>query len=249
MSTMSPKRKPSRMPCFTQTLTRQPVGDARRARPRARVRRTARRAAERTPRAPRPSGAAAALLEESGDPVARWSCEGQAELARQSAFRTASTVRRAPRRRAASAAAARARSAPSCAAARRHERQAVALLDQPHRRHRRLARDRIGLDEVHLNERQQPVVQLARAGEVASLAQLDDLRHSAGAWFDVTQMMPRPPIPITATISGSSPLSSMKSSGVLAMMSHIWTTLADASLTADDVRNRRQPHDRLRRRG
>src|SRR5882762_2586218 len=27
MSTMSPKRNPSRMPCFTQTLTRQPVGD------------------------------------------------------------------------------------------------------------------------------------------------------------------------------------------------------------------------------
>src|SRR5215218_4232916 len=27
MSTTSPKRKPSRMPCFTQALTRQPVGD------------------------------------------------------------------------------------------------------------------------------------------------------------------------------------------------------------------------------
>src|SRR5438128_1607786 len=27
MSTMSPKRKPRRMPCFTQTLTRQPVGE------------------------------------------------------------------------------------------------------------------------------------------------------------------------------------------------------------------------------
>ena len=29
MSTVSPKRNPSRMPCFTQVLTRQPVGDAR----------------------------------------------------------------------------------------------------------------------------------------------------------------------------------------------------------------------------
>src|SRR5688572_27321802 len=28
MSTTSPNRKPRRMPCFTQTLTRQPVGDA-----------------------------------------------------------------------------------------------------------------------------------------------------------------------------------------------------------------------------
>src|SRR5258705_12532408 len=27
MSTTSPKRNPRRMPCFTQTLTRQPVGD------------------------------------------------------------------------------------------------------------------------------------------------------------------------------------------------------------------------------
>ena len=27
MSTTSPKQKPTRMPCFTQTLTRQPVGE------------------------------------------------------------------------------------------------------------------------------------------------------------------------------------------------------------------------------
>ena len=49
MSTMSPKRKPSRMPCFTQAFTRQPAGaDAIRLRRARRARATTPRAAART---------------------------------------------------------------------------------------------------------------------------------------------------------------------------------------------------------
>ena len=36
---------------------------------------------------------------------------------------------------------------------------------------------------------------------------------SAGAALDATEITPRPPIAITATVSGSSPLNRMKSSG------------------------------------
>ena len=59
----------------------------------------------------------------------------------------------------------------------RHKRQAILLFEQPHRRHRRLHGDRVRLDEVHLQERQQPQVKLPRAGEIALLRELDDLRH------------------------------------------------------------------------
>ena len=55
MSTVSPKRKPSRMPCLTQVLTRHPVGDdASRSADRTSPALKAERAARRRPRAPHP---------------------------------------------------------------------------------------------------------------------------------------------------------------------------------------------------
>ena len=54
---------------------------------------------------------------------------------------------------------------------------------------------------------------------------------SPGTALDATEMRPRPPIAMTATAIGSSPLSSMKSCGTAATMSLIWTRLPEASFT------------------
>ena len=171
MSTMSPKRKPSRMPCFTQALTRQPVGDdgigLRRAHLAGRqlVAQAQERLARLLPRR------AASLLEESGD--------ARVDEIRSSDVAGSCSARLTTR--------AAAPSIFSCCrtridllargGARRHQRQTIALLEQPHRRHRRLYGNRIRFDEVDLHERQQPRVQPARAGVVAALRHLDDLRH------------------------------------------------------------------------
>ena len=55
------------------------------------------------------------------------------------------------------------------------------LFAQAHRRHRELHRDGIRLDEVDLHQRQQLVVQRARGGEVAALGRFDHLRPSRRA--------------------------------------------------------------------
>ena len=54
---------------------------------------------------------------------------------------------------------------------------------------------------------------------------------SAGTSFDATEMMPRPPIAISGSVSASSPDSTRKSSGTLRQISAICVTLPDASLT------------------
>src|SRR6266850_1464008 len=169
MSTTSPKRNPSRMPCFTQTLTRQPVGDdasgsAERTVPSessSRRRRNASRASSRGAFEPcsnrRVMRSARVLMNPWGEPS-----------------RLASYTRRRSKHlqvlQHAHHLLARGR-------ARRDHRQPVVLLEQPHRRHRRLHRHWVGLDEVHLAERQQPRVQAARRRVVVVLGQLHDVRH------------------------------------------------------------------------
>ena len=101
--------------------------------------------------------------------------------------------------------------------------------------------NRIGLDEVHQQQRQQPLVQRARAGEVSALGRARRGGSSrAGISFDATEMMPRPPTAISGSVSASSPDRTMKSSGTrradLAHLRHV----ARRFLHADDVRDRAQ---------
>ena len=232
MSTTSPKRKPSRMPCFTQTLTRQPVGDDGIGLGGAHAPGRQLRAQPRERLAGRVLRRGGALLEERGDLLLARS-RHDARAAAPSRRSCCSTRHHLLARR----------------RARRHQRQPIALLDEPHRRHRRLARDRIGLDEVDLDERQQPVVQLARAGEVALLAQLDDLRHLRrrlvrGHRDDAARRRsPSPPPSADRRRSAR-----RKSSRRAATISDICTRFADASLIADDVRDLREPATVVRRR-
>ena len=59
---------------------------------------------------------------------------------------------------------------------------------------------------------------------------------SAGASFDATEITPRPPIAITGTVIGSSPLSSRKPSGAVADDVGHLDDAARRLLDADDVR-------------
>ena len=134
-STMSPNRKPSRMPCFTQVLTRQPVGarriglgGAHRARP------TAPRAAARTPSRAASRSARRARGDQIVDLVSSMRVPA---IRRARAQTSAPSAGRAP-----------------CSTLvdlllrlgrRRHHRQPVHLLEQSHRRHRGLHRHRVRL--------------------------------------------------------------------------------------------------------
>ena len=157
MSTRSPKRKPSRMPCLTQALTRHPVGEdgsgsAARTAP----------GLESQPqfvegRARRRLVGAGTRGDErfDGDPEACMR-DFEAEL-----FQEADDLllRRL---------------------ARRHHRQAIDLFAQAHRRHRELHRAGIRLDEVAEHQRHQLVVQLAGRLVVAALGRFHQLRHLGG---------------------------------------------------------------------
>ena len=82
-------------------------------------------------------------------------------------------------------------------------------------------------------------MQLARGGEVALLAQLDDLGHLRGASFDATDTTPRPPTAIATTVSGSSPLSRWKPSGALGDDRRPVLDVGRRFLRRHDVRNLR----------
>src|SRR5256886_721107 len=60
---------------------------------------------------------------------------------------------------------------------RRTHREAIGLLEQPHCGHRGFHRDGIGLDEIDLHQRDDPVVDGSRRGEIVSLRGLHHLRH------------------------------------------------------------------------
>src|SRR6185436_1137733 len=142
MSTVSPNLKPSRMPCLTHAFTRQPVGaegsgDAARTSPAD----SASRSRVKTARALVRSAAVPAATSAS---TSAWRVNGSGRR------RSASYQRRLDEAEFVEHA---------CdlllrVLARRAHRQAVALLDEAHRRHRRLHRHRVGFDEVDLHQRQ-----------------------------------------------------------------------------------------------
>ena len=164
-STMSPNRKPSRMPCFTQALTRQPVGLRRIGLGGAHVAgATARRAAARTRRAPPSRSAVAPGANSSSMSVSsRVRCDAP----------SASTLQQSPRLDRAPA-----ESSSATRGRGRHHRQPVHLLEQAHRRHRRLHRNRVRLDEVDVHQRQERACASARAAAKSPRsARFDHLRH------------------------------------------------------------------------
>src|SRR2546423_15197348 len=172
MSTTSPKRNPSRMPCFTQTLTRQPVGDdesgsAERTLPSessSRSRRKTSRASSRGALAPCSNSvvmrSARVLMNRWGKPsrLASYSrrCSKHLQVLEHAHHLLA-----------------RGR-------ARRDHRQPIVLVEQPPRGHRRLHRGRVGFDEVHLAERQGPRGEGARPRVNPALTPLHALRHLRG---------------------------------------------------------------------
>ena len=128
--------------------------------------------------------------------------------------------------------------------ARRHERETIVLVEQSHRRHRRLHGNRIGFDEVHLDERQQPVVQLPGARVVAALAQLDDLGHLC--W----RLVRRHGDDTAATnrhVSDSDWIVATQHNEVIGSRREDFRDLRQITgrLDADNVRNLRQPRRRF----
>ena len=121
------------------------------------------------------------------------------------------------------------------------------FLEQAHRRHRRLDRDRVRFDEVDLHQRQDPRVN-ARARRRSRRARppRPSATISAGISFDATEMTPRPPTAISGSVIASSPDSTMKSGGHRAAdLAHL-RDVAGGFLDADDVRDRGEPRERRR---
>ena len=137
-STRSPQRNPTRMPCFTQVLTRQPVGaDASGSAARTRPADSSSRSCANTDSALALVCRRALLIQPldvfrqlAAPPNRSRAHPGGRHLsATPSSLSTFSDLRARFR-------------------ARRHHRQAVGLLEQPHGRHRRLHGNGVGLDEI-----------------------------------------------------------------------------------------------------
>ena len=231
---MSPKRKPSRMPCFTQRVDA-PAGWRRRDRVRRHAPRpaTAPRAALRTPRAPRrdrrlrlrqqrldfvrqrvmPSRARSAPAD-SSDP----------ERVEHFANLLATPAAAAP-----SAAGSAPRSSPIAA---------IALFTG------------IGFDSMKFDrhQRQQIVVQLSGGGEVAPLGQFDHLRHLGR---NLVRRHGNDPVSADRhqrQRQGIVPESTMKLSGTARQISHICDMLPEASFTPTMFGSALKRDERRRRR-
>ena len=183
ISTMAPMRKPSKIPFFTQALTRQPVGEAA-----IRLRRAHFAAIQR-------------VLELAKEPemffavLRRRLVKQPLNLLRQHAL--SRQVLEMPARRESAL-----RFPPSArTSGRRHTGS-----EQTHFRHRRLHRNRIRLHEVYFHQRMDAPVNLARALKCSRcMPSASSCVISAGISFDTTEMTPRPPSAISGSVMASSP--------------------------------------------